>query len=97
VDTPTRHLSIPRSTPLRSHYLFTHRSPLILLLCVGCRDPKLCVPAELMIKGDTRIRCIAAASILAKVTRDRLMVRKFEANTCTNTWTGGGNRVWPLH
>ncbi len=31
-------------------------------------------PFQTIIKGDQRVKCIAAASILAKVTRDRLMV-----------------------
>ncbi|MGH6796362.1 MAG: ribonuclease HII [Methylocella sp.] len=35
--------------------------------------PGLCVPAETIVKGDAAISSIAAASIVAKVTRDRLM------------------------
>ena len=30
--------------------------------------------ADCVVKGDSKVRCIAAASILAKVTRDRIMV-----------------------
>ncbi|MGH6801264.1 MAG: ribonuclease HII, partial [Methylocella sp.] len=37
--------------------------------------PDLCLPAEAIVKGDTLISSIAAASIVAKVTRDRLMRR----------------------
>ncbi len=37
--------------------------------------PNLCQPAETVIKGDAAIASIAAASIIAKVTRDRLMRR----------------------
>jgi ribonuclease HII len=37
--------------------------------------PDLGVPAEAIIKGDAAIASIAAASIIAKVTRDRLMRR----------------------
>ncbi|MGI8567960.1 MAG: ribonuclease HII [Methylocella sp.] len=37
--------------------------------------PGLCLPAETIVKGDTLIASIAAASIVAKVTRDRLMRR----------------------
>jgi ribonuclease HII len=37
--------------------------------------PDLCHPAETIIKGDAAIASIAAASIVAKVTRDRLMRR----------------------
>jgi ribonuclease HII len=37
--------------------------------------PSLDLPAETIVKGDTAISSIAAASIVAKVTRDRLMRR----------------------
>jgi ribonuclease HII len=37
--------------------------------------PGLCLPAETIVKGDAAISSIAAASIIAKVTRDRLMRR----------------------
>jgi len=40
--------------------------------------PGLPCPGESLIKGDARSVSIAAASILAKVTRDRLMVRAVE-------------------
>lgn len=39
----------------------------------GNRDPGLCVPVQLIIKGDQTSASIAAASILAKVARDRLL------------------------
>ena len=39
----------------------------------GNRCPRLCCPAEAIIKGDSRVAAISAASILAKVTRDREM------------------------
>ena len=39
----------------------------------GNRDPGLSFPLELVVKGDGKVACIAAASIIAKVTRDRLM------------------------
>lgn len=39
----------------------------------GNRDPGLGLPTELIVKGDGRDMAIAAASILAKVRRDRLM------------------------
>ncbi|MDL2253951.1 ribonuclease HII [Ruminococcaceae bacterium OttesenSCG-928-I18] len=35
--------------------------------------PALSVPCQAVVKGDAKSACIAAASILAKVTRDRLM------------------------
>ena len=40
----------------------------------GNRMPPLSIPAEYIVKGDARSMSIAAASILAKVTRDRLML-----------------------
>lgn len=43
------------------------------VLVDGNRDPKLSVPTMTVIKGDARSANIAAASILAKVTRDTLM------------------------
>lgn len=39
----------------------------------GNRCPELPCPAQPLIKGDTLSSCIAAASIIAKVTRDRIM------------------------
>ncbi len=36
--------------------------------------PKLSIPAQAIIKGDSKIQAISAASILAKVERDKLMV-----------------------
>ena len=39
----------------------------------GNRMPKLSCPAQTMVKGDARCLSIAAASIIAKVTRDRMM------------------------
>ena len=43
------------------------------LLIDGIRDPKLSYPTQMIVKGDNKSCSIAAASILAKVTRDRLM------------------------
>ena len=40
----------------------------------GNRDPKLGVETELVVKGDSIHPCISAASILAKVARDRRML-----------------------
>jgi len=40
----------------------------------GNRCPSLPIPAEAIIKGDSKEQAISAASILAKVTRDRQMV-----------------------
>ena len=41
----------------------------------GNRAPKLGCPSRTVVKGDARCLSIAAASIIAKVTRDRLMVQ----------------------
>jgi len=43
------------------------------VLVDGNRIPKLAIPAEAIIGGDDRVQEIAAASIMAKVVRDRLM------------------------
>ncbi len=44
----------------------------VLLDAVEIED--IDIPQESVIKGDAKILCIAAASIIAKVTRDRMMV-----------------------
>ena len=43
------------------------------VLIDGIDEPNLLVPFENIVKGDTKIECIMAASIIAKVTRDRIM------------------------
>lgn len=40
----------------------------------GNRSPELTMPSAAIIKGDSKIAAISAASILAKVARDRMMV-----------------------
>ncbi|HTM85922.1 MAG TPA: ribonuclease HII [Mycobacterium sp.] len=45
------------------------------VLCDGFRVPGLPAPSLPVIGGDEVVACIAAASVLAKVSRDRLMVR----------------------
>lgn len=42
------------------------------VLVDGNRIPVLRIPAEAIVKGDAKVQAISAASILAKVTRDRL-------------------------
>ena len=44
-----------------------------LALIDGNRDPGLTVPSQCLVGGDRRCADIAAASVLAKVTRDRYM------------------------
>ncbi|RED48609.1 ribonuclease HII [Aestuariispira insulae] len=39
----------------------------------GNRDPKLGIPTQTVVKGDGRSLSIAAASVIAKVARDRMM------------------------
>jgi ribonuclease HII len=43
------------------------------VLVDGNRLPKLPMPAQAIVKGDSKVQAISAASILAKVERDRLM------------------------
>ena len=49
-----------------------------LALVDGNRDPGLAVPTRCVVKGDATCADIAAASILAKVTRDRYMLEMAE-------------------
>lgn len=49
-----------------------------LALVDGNRDPGLSVPAQCVVKGDGKCADIAAASVLAKVTRDRYMLEMAE-------------------
>ncbi len=44
----------------------------------GNRLPPLDIPAEYIVKGDAKSMSVAAASILAKVSRDRLMLKYAE-------------------
>ena len=44
-----------------------------ICLVDGNQDPRLAVPTELVVKGDAKSFSIAAASIIAKTTRDRIM------------------------
>jgi ribonuclease HII len=45
-----------------------------LVLVDGNRLPNLAIPAQAIVKGDSKVKAISAASILAKVTRDTMMV-----------------------
>lgn len=44
------------------------------VLIDGNRSPKFDIPSQAIVKGDSKSLSIAAASIIAKVTRDRIMV-----------------------
>jgi len=44
------------------------------VLVDGNRLPDLTVPSQAIVKGDSKVKAISAASILAKVTRDAIMV-----------------------
>jgi len=44
------------------------------VLVDGNRLPKFSMPAQAIVKGDSKVQAISAASILAKVERDKLMV-----------------------
>ena len=48
------------------------------VLVDGNRLPVLMVPAEAIVKGDAKVQAISAASILAKVHRDRLCIELHE-------------------
>ena len=48
------------------------------VLVDGNRLPMLAMPAEAIVKGDARVKAISAASILAKVQRDRLCLALHE-------------------
>ncbi len=49
-----------------------------LVIADGNKIPPVRVPAQAIIKGDGRSACIAAASVLAKVSRDRYMMQMHE-------------------
>lgn len=49
--------------------------PAVALVDGHLRLPDCMVPHQAVTKGDSKSACIAAASILAKVTRDRLMIK----------------------
>lgn len=58
----------------------------------GNRCPVLSMPATAVIKGDSRVEAISAASIIAKVTRDREMV---ELDTVYPGYGLAGHKGYP--
>lgn len=60
---------------LRAMQLAVESLPLVpdFLLVDGRHSVPLCIPQQAVVKGDSRSASIAAASIIAKVTRDALM------------------------
>lgn len=67
-----------RAATLRAMARAARALPVAPLAClIDGRDvpPGLPCPGQAAIKGDGRLLCVAAASIVAKVTRDRLMAR----------------------
>jgi len=52
------------------------------ILVDGNRLPNLSIPAQAIVKGDSKIQAISAASILAKVERDKLMAEYQEQYPC---------------
>jgi ribonuclease HII len=68
-------LNILQATLLAMQRAITglHIQPDIVLID-GNQLPRLTIPAHAIIKGDSKVAAISAASILAKVYRDKLMV-----------------------
>ena len=54
------------------------------MLVDGNRLPLLKMPAEAIVKGDSKVAAISAASILAKVHRDRLCLELHAAHPAYN-------------
>jgi ribonuclease HII len=48
------------------------------VLIDGNRLPSLIIPAQAIVKGDSKVKAISAASILAKVERDKIMVDYYQ-------------------
>ena len=67
-------------------------SGLYYALVDGNRFPQTTMRGETVVKGDARSKSIAAASILAKVTRDRVMV---ENSKSYPEWGFEGHKGYP--
>ncbi|MBT6079433.1 MAG: ribonuclease HII [Gammaproteobacteria bacterium] len=78
--TEASHLEIDEINILHASMLAMKRAveqlncPIDKVLVDGNRLPDLSLPAEAIIKGDSKIEAISAASIIAKVARDRMML-----------------------
>ena len=68
--------------------------PPTLALVDGNQNPGLGLRTELVIKGDARVPEISAASIVAKVVRDRLMVRLARRYPHYGWERNAGKRKW---
>lgn len=60
---------------MKRSLLKLHPQPELCLIDGNQRIPQLSLPQETMIKGDSKSVAIAAASIIAKVWRDQLIIR----------------------
>lgn len=87
---------------LKATYLAMHRAVANLPLkpdhCLvdGNRDPKLGIATQTIIKGDQKSLSIAAASILAKVFRDKIM-QKLDAEYPHYGWSQNAGYGVPAH
>lgn len=72
------------------------RTTVSLALIDGKFAPKLLCATQTVVKGDATSLSIAAASILAKVTRDRMMVQLHEAHPHYG-WAGNAGYGTPEH
>jgi ribonuclease HII len=99
------HVNILQATFLamqRAVSLLHHKVPTLdHLLIDGNRLPALPLPATAIVKGDSKSMSIAAASILAKVARDRLMTRLSQEHPHygweTNAGYGTATHLAALH
>ena len=67
-------INILEATKFANHCCVLHLQHKPDIILIDGRDKQIIdQPFQAIIKGDSKVRCIAAASILAKVTRDRLM------------------------
>ncbi|MCB1556006.1 MAG: ribonuclease HII [Alphaproteobacteria bacterium] len=75
-------LNIHHATLLAMRRAYLEGRDDALALIDGKFVPDLPCPAQAVVKGDSKVREIAAASILAKVTRDRIMAALHADHPC---------------